>query len=167
MQKCTGDGWQLRLVQHVMASRVFSQCFSLVATHGQVGWVWFWPHRTGGTPEAPEVSGLPSVTGNPRWCLVTRSGLPAPGSTFLLSLGPEPGPGCFASVSAVCPLRFLMSPGEASPNNSPIPARELARWFRAAREPGPVLAVMVLSCDFGQVPSCFWASIFSSVKCKW
>lgn len=166
MRECTGHGWQLRLVQRVVASRAFSPCLHLMATHGLVGRVWFWPVGTGGAPEAPEVSGLPSVTGNPGWCLAPRSGLPAPGSKFLPSLWPEPGPGCSASVRAVCPLRFLVSPGEASLSNSPTPARESACWSRAAQEPGPVLAVAVLSCGFGHVPSCFWASIFSSVKCE-
>lgn len=30
-----------------------------------------------------------------------------------------------------------------------------------------MLAVMVLPCDFGQVPGHFWALVFSSVKCGW
>lgn len=148
----SGYGPGLRLGQHFMACPIFSCCLSLQVGSEQVGQVCVCLHGTGGEAEAPDVRGLPGVTGHPGWRLVTR-GLLASTSTQACA----GGPGHSASVGAVRP------PPPRHPDCSCLEVGLVEAWL--AWEPGPVLAVMILSWDFGQVSSCFWASVSSFVKC--
>lgn len=68
----SGYGPGLRLGQHFMASPIFSCCLSLQVGREQVGQVCVCLHGTGGEAEAPDVRGLPGVTGDPGWRPVTR-----------------------------------------------------------------------------------------------
>lgn len=99
----SGYGPGLRLGQHFMACPIFSCCLSLQVGSEQVGQVCVCLHGTGGEAEAPDVRGLPGVTGHPGWRLVTR-GLLASTSTQACAGG-----------LAILPLWELCAPPPATP----------------------------------------------------
>lgn len=137
---------------------LFSQCVRVRAALRLVGQV-FCLHGLGREAEAPEVSGLPSITQViPH--LANTPGFPATYSVCCPLLWPEPGParlassGVDVSTTSVSPVPVIPHACEKWPASTPV-------------DLGLTLLLRFLSCDFGQVPSCCWASVFSSVKCGW
>lgn len=88
-----------------------------------------------------------------------RGGARSPeGFWLLLPCRPVRGAWPFCLCGSCAP-----PPPPRRPDCSCLEVGLVEAWL--AWEPGPFLAFMVLSWDFGQVSSCFWASVSSFVKC--
>lgn len=117
-------------------------CLSRVATQGQGGQVCCWPRGTGGEAECP-----PGVPGNPGWCpppaQASGSGSISPSALARPAL---------AALDLREPVPTTVPPvtQEASPSTASLLPGRGGTWALPAQEPGPVLAAVVLSCDFGE-----------------